>query len=62
MIDQDFKTKTKSMIDDLKTICAKYGLGNAGAEYKIITEAFLYKFLNDKFLYEIKKIDQKFGR
>ena len=60
MIDQDFKNKTKSMIDDLKTICAKYGLGNAGAEYKIITEAFLYKFLNDKFLYEIKRIEQKF--
>jgi len=59
MADKDFKEKTKSMIDDLKTICAKYGLGNAGSEYKIITEAFLYKFLNDKFIHEVKKIDNK---
>ena len=58
MIDQDFKDKTKSMIDDLKTICAKYGLGNSSYEYKIITETFLYKFLNDKFIYELRKIDK----
>lgn len=49
--------KTKAMIDDLKTVCANYGLGNASSEYKIITEVFLYKFLNDKFLHEIRKVD-----
>ena len=44
---------TKQMIDDLKTVCfAIFGLDNASSEYKIITEIFLYKFLNDKFLYE----------
>ena len=37
---------TKQMIDDLKTVCANFGLGNASSEYKIITEIFLYKFLN----------------
>lgn len=47
------------MIDDLKTVCANYGLGNASSEYKIITEVFLYKFLNDKFLHEIGGIDDK---
>ena len=47
------------MIDDLKTVCANYGLGNASSEYKIITEVFLYKFLNDKFLHEIRGIDDK---
>ena len=44
----DITTQTKAMIDDLKAICTNYGLGNASSEYKIITEAFLYKFLNDK--------------
>ncbi len=48
-------TKTKAMIDDLKTVCANYGLGNASSEYKIITEVFLYKFLNDKFLHEARQ-------
>ena len=43
------------MIDNLKAICTNYGLGNTGNEYKIITETFLYKFLNDKFFYELKK-------
>lgn len=28
-------------------------------EFKIITQTFLYKFLNDKFAYEAKKIDEK---
>ena len=28
---------TKQMIDDLKTVCANFGLGNASSEYKIIT-------------------------
>ena len=48
--------QTHEMIDNLKAICANYGLGNTGNEYKIITETFLYKFLNDKFFYELKKI------
>ena len=52
-------TKTKAMIDDLKTVCANYGLGNASSEYKIITEVFLYKFLNDKFLHEARQTSDK---
>ncbi len=53
------KQKTEELIDSLKTICTNYGLGNAGNEYKIITEVFLYKFLNDKFLHEARKADKK---
>ena len=49
--------KTEELTDELKTICSNYGLGGAASEYKIITEVFLYKFLNDKFLYEIKQVD-----
>ena len=52
----DITVQTKSMIDDLKAICTNYGLGNASSEYKIITEVFLYKFLNDKFIHEAKQV------
>lgn len=48
--------KTEKMIDDIKSVCANYGLSGASSEYKIITEIFLYKYLNDKFLCEIKRI------
>ncbi len=44
------------MIDSLKGICASYGLGNDGNEFKIITQVFLYKFLNDKFAHAAKQI------
>jgi len=57
MRDVDLTIATKKMIDDLKTICSNYGLGNASSEYKIITEVFLYKFLNDKFFWEVKRVD-----
>lgn len=59
MTDIDFKDRTKALIDNLKSISANYGLGNDGNEFKIITQVFLYKFMNDKFAYEIKKIDSK---
>ncbi|MEQ8807853.1 MAG: SAM-dependent DNA methyltransferase, partial [Imperialibacter sp.] len=57
MTTTDFQIKTKALIDELKGVCANYGLGNDGNEFKIITQVFLYKFLNDKFAYEIKKLD-----
>ena len=56
MITQDFEKRTRQLIDSLKSICASYGLGNDGNEFKIITQVFLYKFLNDKFAFEAKKI------
>ena len=51
--------KTEKMIDELKSVCSTYGLGNASSEYKIITEIFLYKYLNDKFIYETKKVTKE---
>ena len=54
---QQFEQQTKALIDDLKSVCATYGLGNDGNEFKIITQVFLYKFLNDKFVHEIKQLD-----
>jgi type I restriction enzyme M protein len=59
MTEIDFKDKTKALIDSLKSISANYGLGNDGNEFKIITQVFLYKFMNDKFSFEVKKIDKK---
>ncbi|BBV46961.1 class I SAM-dependent DNA methyltransferase [Citrobacter portucalensis] len=58
MVELEFRDKTKTLIDSLKSICANYGLGNDGNEFKIITQAFLYKFLNDKFAFEVKKVDK----
>lgn len=46
--------KTTALIDALKATCQHFGMGNDGNEYKVITQVFLFKFLNDKFGYEIK--------
>jgi type I restriction enzyme M protein len=62
MTTQDFTTKTKQLIDGLKGVCASKGLGNDGNEYKIITQVFLYKFMNDKFGYEVKQLDPKLAK
>lgn len=53
---QRFTQQTKELIDELKSVCASYGLGNDGNEFKIISQIFLYKFLNDRFAYEIKQL------
>lgn len=42
--------RTQKLIDELKSTCAAYGLGNDGNEYKVITQVFQYKYLNDKFM------------
>lgn len=56
MTTQTFEKNAKTLIDDLKGVCANYGLGNDGNEFKIITQVFLYKFLNDKFAYAVKQV------
>ena len=50
------------MIDDLKTICANFGLGGSPGEYKIITQVFLYKYLSDKFIYEAQRAEPSLAR
>lgn len=59
MLNNNFEIQTKALIDNLKGICHAYGLGNDGNEFKIITQVFLYKFINDKFGYEVKQLDSK---
>lgn len=56
----DFTKQTKELIDELKKVCADFGLGNDGNESKIITQMFLYKFMNDKFGYDLKNEDKRF--
>lgn len=48
-----FEKKVKNLIDELKATCTRYGLGGSGTEYKIISNVFTYKFLNDKLMIEL---------
>ena len=57
----EMEAKIKKMIDDLQGLCASYGLANQASEEKIITNVFLYKFLNDKFMYNLKKFSDEIG-
>lgn len=58
----DYKSKTKLLIDDLKSVCGNYGLGNDGNEYKIIIQMFQYKLMNDKFMYDLKKVEPSLSK
>lgn len=58
-MNNSFSIRTKSLIDSIKKTCANYGLGNDGNEFKIVTQAFLFKFLNDKFMRETKLLDER---
>ena len=53
------KKETIGLIDALKSTCQSYGIANDGNEYKVITQMFLYKFLNDRFGYELRKHSKK---
>ena len=46
--------KIEKMIDELQGLCSQKGLSNTAAEEVVVTSVFLYKFLSDKFMYNIK--------
>ena len=52
-MDDIIAERTRGLIDDLKTVCRDFGMGNDTGEYKVITQAFQYKFLHDKFIKEM---------
>lgn len=54
-----YSSLVKQLVDDLKGIFTTAGLGGEPGEYKLLTQSFLYKFINDKFLYEAKVFDAK---
>ena len=59
---QLLKIQTVDLIDALKSTCQTYGMGNDGNEYKIITQVFLYKYINDKFGYAIKQVSPELAK
>lgn len=62
MTSQEFREKATTLIDGIKAVTTTYGLGNHGKEFDIITQVFLYKFLNDKFAHEVKRIEPKLAK
>lgn len=58
----NIKENTIELIDALKATCQTYGMGNDGNEYKIITQVFLYKYINDKFGFTVKKMSKKLAQ
>lgn len=48
-----YQVQVQQLVDDLKAVFTHAGLGGEAGEYKLVTQSFLYKFLNDKFLYEV---------
>ncbi|MCH3905279.1 N-6 DNA methylase [Lactobacillus sp. RTP31084st1_D4_RTP31084_210423] len=59
MNNTEYSNKVKQLVDDLKGVFTSAGLGGEAGEYKLLTQSFLYKFINDKFLYEARKFDPK---
>ena len=59
MNNTEYSNKVKQLVDDLKGVFTSAGLGGEAGEYKLLTQSFLYKFINDKFLYEAQKFDPK---
>ncbi len=55
------ETKIKQMIDELKGLCQTNGLSNQASEEVVITSVFLYKFLNDKFMANLKDFADETG-
>lgn len=59
MVNTNYIETVEKLVDSIKGILTSAGLGGEAGEYKLVTQSFLYKFLNDKFLYEAKKYDKQ---
>lgn len=55
----EYSNRVEQLVDDLKGVFTSAGLGGEAGEYKLLTQSFLYKFINDKFLYEARKFNSK---
>lgn len=55
------EAKIKEIIDELKGLCQTNGLANQASEEVVITSVFLYKFLNDKFMSNLKSFAEEIG-
>lgn len=57
MTEISYKATVEQLVDDLKGTFTTAGLGGEAGEYKLLTQSFLYKFINDKFLYKAQELD-----
>lgn len=55
----ELETKIHSMVDDLQGLCSTVGLSNTANEEVVVTSVFLYKFLNDKFMFNLDKFSRE---
>lgn len=55
------ETKIDQMIDDLQGLCSQNGLSNTAGEEDVVTGVFLYKFLNDKYMFNLKAFAEELG-
>lgn len=57
----EYERKIEGMIDELQGLCSQQGLSNTASEEEVVTTVFLYKFLNDKFMYNLNKFGEDIG-
>lgn len=55
------EVKINRMIDELQGLCSQNGLSNTAAEEVVVTSVFLYKFLSDKYTYNLTKFAEMIG-
>ena len=55
------ETKIDQMIDDLQGLCSQNGLSNTAGEEDVVTGVFLYKFLNDKYMFNLRTFAEELG-
>lgn len=61
LTEKELLNNVDSVIGDIKKCIDSVGLTGDSCEFQIVTELFLYKFLNDKFRYIVKKTNKIFN-
>jgi len=56
------ENKIHQMVDELQGLCSTVGLSNTPNEEVVVTSVFLYKFLNDKFMYNLEEFSKKINK
>lgn len=50
----ELEKNIKQIIDDLQGLCSQNGMSNTAGEEIVVTSVFLYKFLNDRFIANLR--------
>lgn len=59
MEEKDLINNIDNLISEIKKCINNAGIDKDSSEFQVLTEIFLYKFLNDKFKYESKLVNKK---